>query len=192
MRYVAFVDPSGGSSDSFTLAIAHPTGNGEAVLDGAWERKAPFDPSAVVAEFAATLREYRITEVVGDRYGGEWPRESFRECGIIYTPSEKTKSEIFLEFLVLANSGRARIPANPRLRQQLSGLERRTSRAGKDSVDHRPGAHDDLANAVAGACFLATTTGVVYEPMITFISFDKAEDHEWERRCFRQRGFGGG
>lgn len=29
-------------------------------------------------------------------------------------------------------------------------LERRTSRAGRDSVDHPPGSHDDRANAVAG------------------------------------------
>jgi hypothetical protein len=37
---------------------------------------------------------------------------------------------------------------------QLTGLERRTSRAGKDSIDHSPGTHDDLANAVAGAADL--------------------------------------
>ena len=46
---------------------------------------------------------------------------------------------------------------NPRLLSQLRGLERKTSRIGRDVVDHTPGAHDDLANAVAGAlvCALA-------------------------------------
>ena len=34
---------------------------------------------------------------------------------------------------------------------QLSSLERRTARGGKDSIDHSPGMHDDIANAVAGA-----------------------------------------
>jgi hypothetical protein len=34
-------------------------------------------------------------------------------------------------------------------------LERRTSRGGKDSVDHPPGSHDDVANAAAGALVLA-------------------------------------
>jgi hypothetical protein len=34
---------------------------------------------------------------------------------------------------------------------QLTSLERRTSRGGRDSIDHAPGAHDDIANAVAGA-----------------------------------------
>jgi hypothetical protein len=33
---------------------------------------------------------------------------------------------------------------------QLCGLERRTTRAGKDSIDHAPGGHDDLVNVVAG------------------------------------------
>jgi hypothetical protein len=39
----------------------------------------------------------------------------------------------------------------PILHHQLVGLERKTSRAGKDSVDHAPGGHDDVANAAAGA-----------------------------------------
>jgi hypothetical protein len=36
-------------------------------------------------------------------------------------------------------------------------LERRTARGGRDSIDHPPGAHDDLANAVAGLCSTLTT-----------------------------------
>jgi hypothetical protein len=34
---------------------------------------------------------------------------------------------------------------------QLTGLERKTARSGKDSIDHAPGAFDDAANSVAGA-----------------------------------------
>jgi hypothetical protein len=44
----------------------------------------------------------------------------------------------------------------PRLISQFHGLERRTARGGKDSIDHGPGAHDDIANAVAGAIVLAS------------------------------------
>ena len=43
---------------------------------------------------------------------------------------------------------------NKRLVNQLIGLERRTSRAGRDSIDHDPGGHDDIANAAAGALLL--------------------------------------
>src|SRR5262245_64495887 len=39
-------------------------------------------------------------------------------------------------------------------RQPARGLERRTSRGGRDSIDHAPGGHDDLANAAAGAIHL--------------------------------------
>ena len=49
---------------------------------------------------------------------------------------------------------------------QFVGLERRTSRAGKDSVDHAPGAHDDLSNSVAGVASLAS----VVRPTIPIIA----------------------
>ena len=48
------------------------------------------------------------------------------------------------------NAGHINLPRHDRLIAQIAGLERRVSRAGRDSIDHAPGAHDDLANAVAG------------------------------------------
>lgn len=69
-RYVGFVDPSGGASDSFTLAIGHREGD-TPILDAIRERKAPFSPEAVVEEFADFLKTYRITKIRGDRYAGE-------------------------------------------------------------------------------------------------------------------------
>ena len=59
-----------------------------------------------------------------------------------------------LALLPLLNSGKVDLLDNSRLVSQLCGLERRTARSGKDSVDHPPGQHDDVANAVAGACVL--------------------------------------
>jgi hypothetical protein len=50
----------------------------------------------------------------------------------------------------LLNAGRVELLDHPRLAAQLVGLERRTARSGKDSVDHTPGGHDDVANAAAG------------------------------------------
>jgi hypothetical protein len=37
-----------------------------------------------------------------------------------------------------------------KLVNQIVALERRVARGGKDSIDHPPNGHDDLANAVAG------------------------------------------
>ena len=150
VTYRAFTDPSGGSADSFTVAIAHAEGE-VAVLDCVREVRPPFSPESVVEEFCALLKAYRIATVTGDRYAGEWPREQFRKRGITYEPSAKSKSEIYLEALPLVNAGRVQLLDVPRLVPQLTGLERRTSRSGRDSVDHGPGGHDDLVNAVAGA-----------------------------------------
>jgi hypothetical protein len=153
-HYVAFVDPSGGSADSMTLAVAHREKE-QGVLDVVRERKPPFSPDDVVQEFAGMLKSYGLHRVAGDRYAGEWPRERFLAHGIKYEPSERTKSQIYQETLPLLNSGRVELLDHPRLVGQLIGLERRTARGGKDSIDHAPGGHDDVANAAAGALVLA-------------------------------------
>lgn len=154
-NYVAFIDPSGGTgSDSMTLAIAHQEGT-RSVLDAVREVRPPFSPEAVTSDFAATLRAYGITRVTGDRYAGEWPRERLRTHGIQYDLSEQPKSDIYRDCLPLLNSGRAELLNLPRLAAQFCGLERRTSRSGRDSIDHAPGAHDDIANVVAGALLMA-------------------------------------
>lgn len=150
LEYFGFVDPSGGSQDAMTMAIAHREGNC-AVLDYIGERRSPFSPDAVVSEFADVFKAYRIGTIRGDRYAGAWPRERFKVRGIDYVPADKTRSEIYLEFLPLVNSRRVELLDNARMISQFAGLERRTARAGRDSVDHAPGAHDDVANAAAGA-----------------------------------------
>jgi hypothetical protein len=152
-QYQAFVDPSGGHRDSFTLAIAHAEGQ-TGVLDLIREVKAPFDPSSVVAEFAGVLRQYGITEVTGDKYGGDWPSDRFADHAIRYNASERAKSQIYQEFLPLLNSRKLELLDSTRMLSQFCGLERRTARGGRDSVDHSPGAHDDVANAVAGVLVL--------------------------------------
>lgn len=158
IRYSAFVDPSGGSADSMTLAITHRDGD-SAVLDAVREAHPPFSPEGVVAEFAAVLRSYRVSRVVGDRYAGEWARERFRLHGMDYALSDRPKSDLYRDVLPVLNSGRAELLDLPRLVSQFCGLERRTARGGRDSIDHGPGQHDDLANSVAGALLLATDRG---------------------------------
>jgi hypothetical protein len=73
-----------------------------------------------------------------------------------YVPSERVKSDIYRDALPLLNSRKCQLLDIRRLISQLHGLERRTARGGKDSIDHGPGQHDDLANACAGAIVLAS------------------------------------
>jgi hypothetical protein len=174
-RYFAFVDPSGGSSDSMTLAVGHREGKG-IIIDALRERKPKFSPEDVVKEFAATLKSYGINRVVGDKYGGEWPREVFRKHGITYEPSAKPKNDIYRDMLPAINSKQLDLLDNDRLLNQLVGLERRTSRGGRDSIDHAPGAHDDLANVVAGvvACVGKPLYGS-YDSSYSWVSNEYAE-----------------
>jgi hypothetical protein len=138
-----------------TLSISHRAKDGCCILDAVRECRPPFSPESVVAEFAKLLKTYGIRKINGDRYAGEWPRERFQVHGIAYQVAEKPKSDIYRDLLPLLNSGRVELLDHSRLTAQLCGLERRTSRGGKDSIDHAPGSHDDVANSVAGSLLLA-------------------------------------
>ena len=149
--YKAFVDPSGGSADSFTLAISHITKDKQIIIDAVRERRPPFSPADVIEEFAASSRPIASSRVTGDRYAGEFPRELFRKNGISYDCSEKPKSDLFRDLLPRLNSGGIVLPQHDRLINQLVSLERTVVRGGKDTISHPPLGHDDIANAVAGA-----------------------------------------
>lgn len=133
-----------------TMAIAHRYREGRAVLDCVREVRPPFSPEQVCTDLAHELKRYGVRSVRGDRYAAQWVVEQFQKCGIRYRNSEKSKSEIYRDFLPLLNSRQCELLDNQRLITQLQGLERRTSRGGRDSIDHRTGGHYDLANAVAG------------------------------------------
>ena len=161
VTYRCFVDPSGGSEDSMTMAIAHRTPKPEEqiVIDAIREARPPFSPEAVVDEFAALCKSYRITSITGDHFGGEFVKEPFRKHGINYELAKQAKSDLYRDLLPLLNSGRILLPKSDRLVSQIVGLERRVSRSGKDSIDHAPHGHDDLANCIAG---VAGATRVPY------------------------------
>lgn len=179
VHYVAFVDPSGGSHDSMTLAIAHRNSAGRPVLDCVRERRPPFNPGDVVSEFAALLRTYRCARVTGDRYGGEWVPDRFRHHVIDYVPSERTRSEYYLELLPLLNGGGIELLDQPRLIDQVLALERRTARGGRDSVDHPPGGHDDVINAAAGALITADVPAPAYEYTRVAVERSRRDPDRW-------------
>ena len=89
--------------------------------------KPRFVPAAVVAEFAAILKLFGITEVQGDGFAGgfhadEWAQPSDQVRGRASAPPR----ENYLALLpLLLQPGRVRLCDSPVLRQQLAGLERR-------------------------------------------------------------------
>jgi hypothetical protein len=185
-RYFAFVDPSGGSADSMTLAIGHREreSNDVVVVDALRERRPPFSPEDVVQEFCSLLGSYKISRVAGDKYAGEWPRERFRARSVNYECAAKAKSDLYRDVLPLINGRRIDLLDEPRLLTQLVGLERRTARGtGRDSIDHAPGGHDDLANAVAGLA--ASARRGSYDTSMNWVSgpYDSAE----QERAFQEQ-----
>jgi hypothetical protein len=74
-----------------------------------------------------------------------------------YELSELNRSEIYLNFLPVVTSGQVDLLDNRRMVAQFAQLERRTSRAGRDTIDHPQGGHDDVSNSVAGCIALLAT-----------------------------------
>ena len=149
LAYRAFVDMSGGRQDASALAIAHTEGE-TAVVDVIRGRRPPFDPETVVEDFAKVCRDYHIATVTGDAYAGEWVARAFERHGLRYQRSSLPASRLYLEALPLFTRGLVRLPRHERTLRELRNLERRTSRGGRDVVDHPQGGHDDHANVVAG------------------------------------------
>ena len=149
-EYFAFLDPSGGRQDSFTLGISHK-GRKRIVLDVLEERVPPFRPKNVVKEYVKILNRYGISKTYADHYAEAWVQEAFEDLGIDIEYSNLTASGLYLNFLPLLSNGAVELLDNKKLKAQLVGLERRTRTGGKDIVTHYPGGHDDLANVCAGS-----------------------------------------
>ena len=91
--------------------------------------------------------------------------------GINYELVEENKSQLYQALLPLINSRGVDLLDNDRMLHQLVSLERRTARGGRDSIDHCRGAHDDVANAVAGAIVLASKKPATWRAKERFFRF---------------------
>jgi hypothetical protein len=141
---------SGGAHDSAVLCIAHGEDDGTTpVLDAMAEFRAPFNPTTVVGQIAATLKEYGLSSTVGDKYAAGWVPDGFGKEGVSYAYAEVDRSQAYLNVLPKFMSGKVRLLDSPRLISQFASLERRTTPVGRDKVDHGPGGKDDCCNAAA-------------------------------------------
>lgn len=158
LSYFAFADVSGGRGDDAAFAIAHRDGR-TVVLDFLKRYRPPFSPQEAVADMARQAKRYRVRRVVGDNYAAEFTARAFDACGIRYEKCEKAKSDLYAELLPRLCSGEIELLDDEAMVTQLASLERRTRAGGRDVIDHPPGGHDDLANAVAGVSYAAVARG---------------------------------
>lgn len=173
-KYYGFVDPAGGggSGDPYAWSIGHWDGK-KAIQDLLRSKEGKFDPAGITAECTRDMMRYGIKRVIGDHWAGEWapaffahgihddlcPRASkpYVQCTrkdgcwtMTYESSAAPKSDLYKDFLPFMTTGGVELLDSKDLRTEFVGLDRRTARGGRDSIDHLPGAHDDLANATAG------------------------------------------
>jgi hypothetical protein len=190
--YYSFLDPSLGAGDSMTLAVAHiDTKRNMFVLDYIAEAKPPFSPEQICEEFSATMRRYHCFAAISDRVGGAWVTEQFAHFGITVEQAAKPKSDLYTDLLSLLNSGRCELLDSDRLVSQLVGLERRVGRSGRGVIDHAPGAHDDVANAVAGAAQVIVSADVAQDWSVAYSTAEPATvaAREKQRRDYRAQRF---
>jgi hypothetical protein len=161
ISYIAGLDQSGGSgADSMTLSIGHLDHKDKiVVIDCLREVRPPFSPEAAAAEFAAVMKSYRVSTCHADRWGGDWPKEQFRKFGVMVEPAPKVKYGLYLDLLATINSKRVDLLDHSRCFNQAISLERRTGGRG-ENIDHPPGGHDDLINAVAICISIALVRGI--------------------------------
>jgi hypothetical protein len=181
IKYFSFTDPSGGSSDAMVCAIAHREKD-TIVVDAVREIRAPFDPASATAELAQFMKSYRINETTGDRYAAAWVVTAFAKHHIKYKHSELNRSQLYLELLPRLNAKAIRLLDHPHTVNQICLLERRTGR-GRDTVDHPNGAHDDLANGVAGLCGVIATNKSTYNLAALVDDVPNASWETWMQRA---------
>jgi hypothetical protein len=170
IRHFAFVDPSGGRGDAYTLCIGHKEKQGDRfVADVVRGVRPPFDPVEVTKSYAELCKEYKIRAVHGDNYSAEWAVSAFKDAGLRYILSDKPKSQLYLEALPLFTRQAISIPDHTQLLRELRLLERQTHRSGKDSVDHGRRGSDDYANVLCGCATFAVRRGG-YDSSMSWVS----------------------
>jgi len=111
-----------------------------------------------MAEKAALAKQFHLAKIHGDNWGAGLTETIYRSHGITYEKSPP-KSALYLDFLTLVNSARPLLLDNPMMISQFCALERRISFGSRsETIDHpqRDNFHDDLANATAGSCVMAS------------------------------------
>ena len=116
--------------DHFCIAIGHREGSADYfyVADVVRGRAPPFDPEAVVDEYAMLLKQYNVAHVTGDAYSAEWCEAAFRKRNIRYVKSELPKSQLYIEALPHFTRHAISMPNHPKLLREPAAARAAHSR----------------------------------------------------------------
>ena len=148
--YTSFVDVAGGGGrDSYAVCIGHKE-NDRIVVDVVRSRQPKFNPEDVTLQYSELLKEYKIDEVTGDKFSGDFASNIWEKFGISYKKSAKTKAELYLESESAFNTERVELPNKKLAAMQFKMLVRKTRSGGRDSVDTPSGEPEDESNVISG------------------------------------------
>jgi hypothetical protein len=159
VQYTSFTDAAAGGPDSYAAAIGHRTKDGLVIIDCLLEYLPGSSPDESTEQIVEVFRSYGVRKTTGDNFAKLWVQDAFTKRGITYTRCDKPRSEVYLEAAASFANGRVRLLGHRKSLNQLAGLERRTARAGRDSVGHATGQHDDLANVICGVVYQLAAKG---------------------------------
>jgi hypothetical protein len=150
--YFCFCDMCGGGPDDAVICIGHED-NGRAIIDRIEQQAGSaadrFSPLDAVRKFFGIMREYRISRLTLDGYGGRTFRCDFESYGVTAWLCPQPKDKLYEQLEPAINAGVLELPDDPKLLEKILTL---VHRGGK--IDHENGGHDDYANAVAGCVSL--------------------------------------
>ena len=150
--YFCFVDMCGGGPDDAVICIGHED-NGRVIIDRIEQQAGSaadrFNPLDAVRKFFGIMREYRISRLTLDGYGGRTFRCDFESYGVTAWLCPQPKDKLYEQLEPVINAGVVELLDDPKLHEQILTL---VHRGGK--IDHENGGHDDYANAVAGCVSL--------------------------------------
>jgi hypothetical protein len=94
--------------------------------------------------------------------------------------------DLYRDCLPLLNSKKADLLNNIKMVNQFISFERRTAWSGRDSIDHMPDAHDDLANATVGALCNLSVKAYKYDSSLEWVDGGKEEEpSDWRMSQLR-------
>jgi hypothetical protein len=183
VTYKCFVDVASGSgSDATAMCIGHCAKDADRdviVIDCLRQSRPPFNPHDVIAGIASILQNWGIREVTGDNYAGNFVPAAFAKHSITYRPAKLSASDLYIAALPAFTSGSLALLDLDDVVSQLVNLRRKIGQAGKETVLHMRGQHDDGANALCGLIHILTPAvfdvvnvaeisgiGVVKEPRV--------------------------
>jgi hypothetical protein len=185
VEYRCFVDMASGSgSDATAMCIGHRATDKDRdviVIDFLRLSKPPFNPHDVIAGIAGILQNWGIREVTGDNYAGNFVPTAFAKHSITYRPAKLSASDLYIAALPAFTSASLALLDQDDVIGQLINLRRKIGQAGKETVLHMRGQHDDLANALCGLIHICTPAvfdvvnvadvsgiGVITQPRVHF------------------------